>query len=950
MSKRTAPRFLAVAVSLFLAQVVSARVISYAPYTDRAAFPAVQARTDRFFAVVEGQAVTGGVILSPLPYWGSANGEVVLYDSKGEFEPRSIFPGTGSDAFSMLAKYERPSDLPCTRPTPCDYAPVPVLLAQSAADLNGQNPNHKWVLYFSKDGGTTWKPLSAPDTVIYQMPMNGVDTGGAFVRARYAPVRIGNASTPFVFLMQGKGVYGVDMDGTVRQLMPLDPSSNGYQTLAGRSADGTKFLVRDGNRLVQVETSGRSIELATFQTTPYAVEGFITPGGDTYLELYQSTGLSLKVLSGGQVTDIATSTATYSSTGTPNLFMIPTSDYSGAWVIQRGNSQPTVLSRYTASTGLVKQWEDITAPEVEALHAGATGNTLLIQVHRPRQQADQRLFQDPALAIWHTGESAPKAYDELFMNEQASKGFVHLDVDAVAQGAPFVFDSGVTYSGGGIVISPAPPTAGGGDVIQEWGIVRGSLKQKLVLPGIGRTPGAYGSEWVSDVVFQNPLDAPQAVSLTFAPNGVDSAEAQPPSTGSSATSNVRVITLQPREVRMVTDIMKTVFNLDNANGSLFIIPAEGVNATSRTYTKTSTGGSYGFNMNALDVFTAVGSRFPVSFAGAFSGQQFRTNLILTDTSTFGSEAALTATGTSGVFGNSNVRFTAPRNAQLQINGIGGALGVQPYETGGVMVEPTRGTLIASVFTIDNKTNDPTYFPPDLPAPVLRTIPAIGHVDGANNSKFRSDLYLFNPSQQPRTVSLQAKLWDNDATIPVLNLTLLPRETKVIKDALFTAFGKTGIARLRYTSVGDSLGVRVTSRTYSIDEQGGTYGFLMPPLNNFQTAGGGDTLEILGAFNDANFRTNIGLVELSAFASNGTPASVKVEILDAQQKTMDSFTVNVVAAAGMQINDIFRARGLTQTGPVVIRVTPLTGMIGAYASLVDNITNDSTYLAANLAAK
>lgn len=50
-----------------------------------------------------------------------------------------------------------------------------------------------------------------------------------------------------------------------------------------------------------------------------------------------------------------------------------------------------------------------------------------------------------------------------------------------------------------------------------------------------------------------------------------------------------------------------------------------------------------------------------------------------------------------------------------------------------------------------------------------------------------------------------------------------------------------------------------------------------------------------------------------------------------------------------INDVFRARGLTVRGAVLIRVTPLSGVIGAYGAVVDNTTNDSTYLAANLAA-
>ncbi|HEX4684473.1 MAG TPA: hypothetical protein VH277_17270, partial [Gemmatimonadaceae bacterium] len=139
-------------------------------------------------------------------------------------------------------------------------------------------------------------------------------------------------------------------------------------------------------------------------------------------------------------------------------------------------------------------------------------------------------------------------------------------------------------------------------------------------------------------------------------------------------------------------------------------------------------------------------------------------------------------------------------------------------------------------------------------------------------------------------------------------------------------------------------------TYSVDENGGTYGFLMPPLNNFQTAGPGDTLEILGAVGDKNFRTNLGLVELTSFPAPGN-ADVRVEIVDDGGHTIDSFTTSLPTAGGMQINDLFHSRNLGDGPPAaLIRVSPITGMIGAWATIIDNGTNDATYLAAQLAAK
>jgi hypothetical protein len=169
---------------------------------------------------------------------------------------------------------------------------------------------------------------------------------------------------------------------------------------------------------------------------------------------------------------------------------------------------------------------------------------------------------------------------------------------------------------------------------------------------------------------------------------------------------------------------------------------------------------------------------------------------------------------------------------------------------------------------------------------------------------------------------------------------------VIRDVLFAAFGKTGIARIRYQSSG-TPGVKVTSRTYTLQDDGGTYGFLMPPLNNFQIAASGDTLEIL--VGGTGFRTNIGLVDTSAFPA-AQNAQAKIEIIDEKGKSIDSFNVTFPSAGGMQLNDIFHARGLGD-GPAaaLIRVSPTVGTIGAYATMNDNGTNDPTYLAANLAA-
>ncbi len=376
-----------------------------------------------------------------------------------------------------------------------------------------------------------------------------------------------------------------------------------------------------------------------------------------------------------------------------------------------------------------------------------------------------------------------------------------------------------------------------------------------------------------------------------------------------------------------------------------------LNVTSRTYTQ-SANGTFGFGMNAIDIFAAASPRFPVTFSGAFLGANFRTNLVITDVSGRGSEAGLLGWGQFGRTGNDFTSYSVPALGQQQFNGVNGAMGLGGGDTGALVVTPTRGEAVATLFAIDNRTNDSTYFPPDIPASVVRVIPAIGHLDGANGSKFRTDLYLFNNSDTAKFLTLQAKVWDSSDPVTAFPLTLLPREARLIPDVLKTAFNKSGIARLRYFQQGTSTdtSVRVTSRTYTIDDNGGTYGFLMPPLNSFQSGAPGDTLEILGASLDKRFRTNLGLVDLTPFPG-GRPSRAKVSIIDDRGQSLDSFEITLPQLGGNQLNDLFHARSLPESStPVLLRVTVIEGSVGAYVAVVDNGTNDPAYFAANLASK
>jgi hypothetical protein len=935
MARSSSRRPVLLALSLFAAASLSARIISYAPVTDRPAIWAIQNRLNRHYVLVESDSL-----------YSQYGHKLVLYDSQGEAEPRAILPLDGSRAsITVVAARE-------------DHDGVLTILV-GGNDVGGDNPYGYPRFFFSSDSGRTWKVVSFPVGTIPAATLFQRDVGGRAIRERGAPIRIGSAEYPFVVRTSEIGaqtpnrIYAVRRDGSVRVLMEVH--SGDEPRLIGSNREGTLFLV--GGMPFQSATTPRGVgildlngrfeEIRPPAGTSPILEGWITPNGFVYLE---ESGRSLTLYRNGSFTEVSRALP---GTAPPpgdtgltfplNYFAVPTSDYAGAWIIQRGAGLPTILSRHAPGVDAVEQWRDVAGPEVEAIHAAASGSKLLVQVHVSRPQADQRIFRDPALAVWEVGQRAPKRYDELFLVEGLLKGFVHLDVDTVGAGETFVFDSAATVGGGGGGVAPSPNPGGGGDVVQEWGVVRASLKQKLVVPAVGRLPGGYGTFWRTDLIVRNPSNERISVLARYVPT----------STGETAVAQPveRRIELGPSEIWLYADVLGSVFQLERGSGAVFLIPDGDVaiSATSRTYTD-SPRGTYGMGIGAVDLFAAAGARFPLSFSGALQGVDFRTNVVAVDTSGRGSDVSVRVLE-PGDARFPPYSFRAPAGGQTQLNGLGQGLGVPLDRAGGLLLQPLSGEVVASVVSIDNRTNDPTYFPPDLPSLYVRTIPAIGHVDGANGSRFRSDLFLFNPTERPQTVTLTAKRWDLPENESLVTLTLAAGESRTIRDVLPTLFGKTGIARLRYVSAsGDPSGVRVTSRLYTIDDEGGTFGLLVPPLNSFQSAGPGESLEILGPQGGRNFRTNLSLVELTAFA-NGSSAPVRVEIFDDFGALLDRFETSVPIAGGVQLLDVFRARGIGNGPPAaLIRISPLAGLVGAFATTLDNGTNDPTYYGASLASR
>src|SRR3954447_3760998 len=252
-------------------------------------------------------------------------------------------------------------------------------------------------------------------------------------------------------------------------------------------------------------------------------------------------------------------------------------------------------------------------------------------------------------------------------------------------------------------------------------------------------------------------------------------------------------------------------------------------------------------------------------------------------------------------------------------------------------------------------------PRNTPQPDSLIIPGVAHTSGANNSNFQSDVRVANVSAQTMKYTLNFTPIATDGTQSgnSTTITIEPGATTALDDILSSFFGSGGassgtleIRPITTTTSGGSyastvspsaLGVNTvtvaSSRTYNVAPTGGTLGQFIPaiPYSKFiskSTSALTNVLSLQQVASSSAYRTNIGLVEAA-----GQAASVLMRVFDDKNSLLAEIPVNLLAGSYVQDNYFAKNNLSFADGRVEIQVTSSTGKVTAYASTIDNATND-----------
>ena len=442
-----------------------------------------------------------------------------------------------------------------------------------------------------------------------------------------------------------------------------------------------------------------------------------------------------------------------------------------------------------------------------------------------------------------------------------------------------------------------------------------------------QTNGVGGSVWRTEMSLFNAGSEAATGQYVFIP-------------GSGAAILQRSFYLAPRQSLTYGNALQEIFGVTSGAGAIAIEAtaagsAPDLRVTSRTYT-TGTIGTYG--QAVPDVVTTIGQTLYVP--GIVSTSDFRTNVGLVNRSAGDVSVALTLLDQDGQMLSATTIVVPANNFQQASLPSFFPMMTSRSDEGLALrvVASVPDAVSAYASIVDNRTQDPVYVQGvPIPSESRAVVPAVGRSEGANNTFWRSDVTLLNPTPAWMTVSLRYLPSGGDNRNAIgRSMQLAPHQSVTVRDVVGSFSVPAGSGALEVVSNSGTAPV-VTSRTYTPASTGGTYGQSIDPVSTWAR-----DIYVPGLRSDLSFRSNVGFVNggdttigvvVSALASNGTTVGTGFVTLPPRGQAQTS-----VAA-------LFPGVDVASLGNFTLQAhTDGEATLFAYGSIVDNNSGDPVFYA------
>ncbi|MEJ2188721.1 MAG: BACON domain-containing carbohydrate-binding protein [Acidobacteriota bacterium] len=473
--------------------------------------------------------------------------------------------------------------------------------------------------------------------------------------------------------------------------------------------------------------------------------------------------------------------------------------------------------------------------------------------------------------------------------------------------------------------------------------VKEAVVNDFVVGAAVKLKGVNDTTWQSDFRFFNPCGEPLDVRIEYQPAGTNN---------SGGGLKFREFTLDEDETKVFSDITEAIPDLvdEELTGSVNIESFSDsgckVVSASRTFNLTDNG-TLGLFMPALPK-KAVGSQY-LDLTGLANNKSYRSNLRLVNLQEEDAWVWLTVLDRSGAPLASRGVWVLG-DSTLQLNDILVWITLDPSAKRSlftVRVDPGGADVQALGSFVDNTTGDSVLSLPSFQGENKLWLPGAAHNTGENDSMWRTDLWLLNPTEDWMAGEVEYVVGDSPDDRygfewPVLGPGSVVSNPDIVGDLLG---GAESLGYLVVTGKDGGPAPQVAARTYSLDPSGGTNGLGLPAFGSQQLLPPGEAGFIPGISNSANndvgFRTNLGL--LNTDQENWSEVWVTLYDVDG---VVAAPPINLFLAPGVlkQFN-IFNKFGLgdiEMTGSIKVEVVG-GGSVAAYCTETDNQTQDSIFI-------
>jgi hypothetical protein len=491
-------------------------------------------------------------------------------------------------------------------------------------------------------------------------------------------------------------------------------------------------------------------------------------------------------------------------------------------------------------------------------------------------------------------------------------------------------------------------TAGGvtmGEYLLNIDVVdpQASSRQPAVwlIPGAGSSRGASGTHWKTDLELFCAEDC--SFRLAY------SDRTKPSEEQSVALS------LRGGETVVIRNVVESIFGAAETTGTLSLQGGDAPSVRAAAYTyNDSPAGRYGQRVPARRVSNAGGTA-TLELLGVEESPAARTNLGFENTTGVAADIGVSLRNADGTEVATRVIQLPPFGSlPLYLRELSGSV-----DSGYVRIT-APASIIAYASRIDARTGDAVFsyavLSPWSDAAALpnRTyvFPFAGSTPGAGGSRWKTALQLRNPGTAPASARLTFVPAASSARVVAAEVELDAGELLAFDDVMSELFGAVppDDAALGSIRVESDNAMTGWSRLFNSASEG-TYG-QFSEMREVSSARGstvptaraasapGAQLFALG--DDAAVRTNVILVEAS-----GKPVAVRLKIYDGAGELVAIDDRVLEAYASAPLLRLLAQNGVSSIFPLRVEVERRAGegSVVAYASRVENATNDAVTIAA-----